>query len=53
LVNIFSPEQRRKYNLEALWKKAEKLDISDCLIGHDSEPATEEKDVKSLDDWLD
>lgn len=51
LVNIFSPEQRRNYNLEILWKKGEVLDVSDCLVGAPEEPEPVSKD-SSLDDWL-
>lgn len=52
LVNIFTPEQRRKYDLEKLWRKGEVLDVSDCLAGPEELP-TEEHLSPSLDDWLD
>jgi ribosome-associated protein len=32
MVHIFSPDQRANYNMESLWRKGERLDISDCLI---------------------
>lgn len=50
MVNIFSAEQRRNYNLESLWRRAEKMDISDCIS-----EAAEEVTVdgnESIDDWL-
>lgn len=51
LINIFSPEQRRNYNLEGLWSRAEVMDLSDFLVQREgkSEP---EAPVNSLDDWL-
>lgn len=51
LVNIFSPDQRRNYNLESLWKRAEVLDVSDCLLGEPEEAASQAPPT-SLDDWL-
>jgi ribosome-associated protein len=32
MVHIFSPEQRDSYDMESLWRKGERLDISDCLV---------------------
>lgn len=51
LVNIFSPEQRSNYNLERLWRRAEVMDVSDCLVGRTEEPDVAVSD-DSLDDWL-
>lgn len=52
MINIFSPAQRKNYNLEKLWGKAENIDISDWL----AEPTEEPNPIPSaasLDDWLD
>ena len=51
MINIFSPAQRENYNLEALWKRAETMDISDCLTQAPAEPDPVPS-AASLDDWL-
>jgi ribosome-associated protein len=52
MVHVFSPEQRKNYNMEDLWRRGERLDISDCLIG----PESAIEDVAVVDDedddWL-
>lgn len=50
MVNVFSPEQRRNYNLESLWSRAEVMDISNFLIQRQDEPQPSAHE--SLDDWL-
>jgi ribosome-associated protein len=32
MVHIFSPEERKNYDLETLWARGEVLDIADCLV---------------------
>ncbi|CAN8061329.1 unnamed protein product [Agarophyton chilense] len=51
MVNIFSAAQRRNYNLEALWKKGELLDVSDCIMTKPDEKPAKTSDA-ALDDWL-
>ncbi|KAI0567237.1 Protein Iojap/ribosomal silencing factor RsfS [Gracilaria domingensis] len=51
MVNIFSGAQRRNYNLETLWQKAELVDISDCIVSK-SDEVTAEASGAALDDWL-
>lgn len=54
LVNIFSPEQREKYNLEALWRHGEELDVSDCITGPETRALqSEDEAIPSLDNWID
>lgn len=49
MVHVFSPEQRRNYNMEDLWRRGEVLDISDCLAGPEKD---EEEADDEDDDWL-
>lgn len=53
MVHVFSPEQRRNYNMEDLWRRGEILDISDCIVG----PGVKDTDKGRVvddedDDWL-
>lgn len=53
MVHVFSPEQRKNYNMEDLWRRGEILDISDCLVGPGAKDADEDSAVDDEDDdWL-
>lgn len=53
MIHVFSPEQRKNYNMEDLWRRGEILDISDCLVGPGGDDADEDRAVDDEDDdWL-
>lgn len=53
LVNIFTPEQRERYNLEKLWANGEELDVSDCILGPENKQVEKVESEESLDNWVD
>lgn len=50
MVHVFSPEERSNYDMEGLWRRGERMDVSDCVTGPGEKVEVEVDEVD--DDWL-